>query len=323
MVFDRKGVLRNKKEMRSVLIFLVIQFTFFELYPQTLIDCTGKIRSGQLFTNETELNEWLIICKNDTTALFDCLNKNLSDSLLSDKLANSIFLIKTLSVKSSSEKVKRAAVKLFLSISRAKDSGISVLSVNSLKSYSSAYFDNSDIGSISVLIEKYPVVYKESVELAGYIGNPEFLSKMREVFPDSRSFSKAEKWASYKAMARLGDKEAIDYCIQRVSSLPLNDQVIDILYPDLIYIHRKEAFNVIIKALNSDETLCSSSNPDSDFRIVCGYRIMELLAPVIVDFPVNVLPSGDLDTKDYKKSLQKVREWFKQKGDNYTITNSF
>jgi hypothetical protein len=50
---------------------------------------------------------------------------------------------------------------------------------------------------------------------------------------------------------------------------------------------------------------------------------MELLAPVIVDFPVKTDATGQLATEDYDHALQVVRKWFinnteyKMKEDSY------
>jgi hypothetical protein len=244
------------------------------------------------------------------------------DSLESDKITPLSYLVKNLSINSATEGVRKAGIKFFLTLSKSKDSGVSILAIKSLKSFHQTDFDKTAIDSICVLIEKYPTVYKETVELAGMLDNQLLLAKIREVFPNSRNFSKPERWASYKALARLGDKDALDFCIKKIAALPVNDEVIDAIYPDLIYIHKKEAFHVLIKALNSDEKLCTSNNPNAEGKILCGFRIMELLAPEIADFPVNILPSGDIDSKDYKKSLQKVRKWFIKNGNNYTIMNN-
>jgi len=309
--------------MKSFYVVLLLVLPISNLYPQSQIDCSKSLKKESVFTNEVELKEWLKAYKNDTVNILECLKERAFDSVFISSLPTSIYLIKNLSINSSNKKIKEAAIKFFLSTSKSKIPDVSLASVNALKFYPAIYYDDVDIDAILELIEKHPSVYKESVELAGYLGNPKFLIKIKEIFPGSRNFSKQERWASYKALARLGDNEAMDFCIKRISSLPINDQVIDVLYPDLIYIHRKEAFDLIIKALNSDDLLCTSSNPNSDSKIVCGYRIMELLAPVIVDFPVKVLPSGDLDTKDYKKTLNDVRVWFSKNGNSYSISNKY
>lgn len=308
--------IKNKTMMKSIMLSLLMLLSFSNLFSQP--DCSSKI-----FTNEVELNEWLGFYKNDTVSLLNCIREHSSDSIITEKLPDAIYLIKNLAIRSSNDKVINVAIKFFLATCKSKKSGISTLSINALKRYPSVYFDNSDIDSIAVLIEKYPLIFKESVELAGYLGNSKFLTTIHNVFPSSRTFSKPERWATYKALARLGDQEALDYCVGRISSLQLNDQVVDAVYPDLIYIHRKEAFELLIKALNSDENLCSSSNPNNDGKILCGYRIMEMLAPEIENFPVKVLPSGDLDSKDYRKTLYDVRAWFEKNRNSYVIINKY
>jgi len=312
-----------RNTFRYILVSVIMLSLSSNLYPQKCKVCATKIKKGQIFSEQKELKEWLKRCSNDTLALFSCIAENYTDSLLADRVSPAMYMVKELSLSSKEKTVRGVAINLFLALSKSKDSGVSMLAVKSLKSFSADDFAAAAIDSVASIIEKYPSVYREMVELAGCIGHQSFISTIQRVFPSSRSFSKPERWATYKALARLGDKESLDYCIKRVSSLPLNDQVVEVLYRDLIYIHQKEAFDVLIKALYSDERLCSSSNPNSDGRIVCGYRIVELLAPVIKDFPVKVLTSGDLDTNDYKKTLEEVKAWFLEHGDSYTIISSF
>ncbi len=307
--------------MRTFLLGLIIISICPRGFSQESKAIPSRINASNIFTTEKELKDCLNLCDNDTVKLFFALSNCKIDSLPEDKLLNSISLLKNLAVRRSSEAVKTAAINFFLASVKSKSSGVSTLSFKALNGIPSRCFKNESIDSISSLIVKHPLLYKESVLLSGYIGTPVFIESIKSVFPNSRAFSKHERWASYKALARLGDKEALEFCLKRVSTLPLNDQVVDILFPDLIYIHRKEAFDILIKALNSKETLCSSSNPNSDNKIVCGYRIMEMLAPEIENFPVKVLPSGDLATTDYVKALNEIRAWFLSVGSNYSIIN--
>ena len=72
----------------------------------------------------------------------------------------------------------------------------------------------------------------------------------------------------------------------------------------------------------SDQTNCHSADNDNPTSILCGYRIMEQLAPVIKDYPLTLDASGDVKTNDYKKSLELIRNWLKQNKDIYIIDNS-
>jgi hypothetical protein len=95
----------------------------------------------------------------------------------------------------------------------------------------------------------------------------------------------------------------------------LNSYLVSYVLSDLIYTRRKAALDYCVALLYSDDELCRSPNPDYDGSIVCAYRIIELLAPVIVDFPIQVNPSIGLETDDYPKTLQSIRDWFKQNPD--------
>jgi hypothetical protein len=48
---------------------------------------------------------------------------------------------------------------------------------------------------------------------------------------------------------------------------------------------------------------------------------MELLAPVIVDFPVKTDITGQLETDDYPAALQTVRKWFVNNNMEYNMRN--
>lgn len=304
--------------MRCLLIGIFSLFLYSTVLSQESAKVIQKVNSKKIFANERELNEWIALCKGDTAILVNSLALSRLDSLPSEKLVSSLYLIKSIALKKSSYRVKNSAVKLFLFTTKSKHSVVSTLSVKALCSFSGKYYDVTSIDSLSSLMNN-DKLYSDAVLLTGYTDNPLFIERIKQQFPNSRSFTKQERWASYKALARLGDKESLDYCIQRISSMTLNDQVVDILYPDLIYIHKKEAFSVIIKALYSDEKLCSSTNPNSDQNIVCGYRLMELISPFIKNFPIKLLTSGDLDVKDYSKALKDVRDWFDKMKDSYEI----
>lgn len=305
--------------MKYILVSIFSLLLYTATLSQESIKVTERIDSRRIFANENELMEWIALCKGDTVILINSLSRCTLDSLKEENLSNSLYLIKVAALKHSSLGVKKSTVNLFLTTAKSKYSAVSTLSMKVLNGFPSSCFDITSIDSLSSLIKKNKTLYKDALILAGYTNNPVFIERIKQVFPNSRNFTKQERWATFKALARLGDKESLDYCLQRISSMPLNDQVVDVLYPDLVYIHKKETFDLIIKALSNNDKLCSSTNPNSEQNIVCGYRLMELIAPFIKNFPIKILPSGDLDTKDYPKALKDVRDWFDNVKDSYEI----
>ena len=52
-----------------------------------------------------------------------------------------------------------------------------------------------------------------------------------------------------------------------------------------------------------------SANADSEENILCGYRVLEYIAPVMIDFPLPVDEFGELEIDDYEAGLEEVRQW--------------
>jgi hypothetical protein len=118
----------------------------------------------------------------------------------------------------------------------------------------------------------------------------------------------------------MGDKEQTEWCVQMVKKAPVNSGLVENVLPDLVYTRQKEAIDYCVELLFSDEKLCAAPNPELSERIPCAYRIIELLAPVIENFPVKVNPSIGLESDDYPKTLQTVREWLKEHKEYKIIT---
>ena len=161
-------------------------------------------------------------------------------------------------------------------------------------------------------------ITEDQVLTAGYLQLRETMSTLQNI-GNERTTPRTIRWAAYKALARMGDETALAFLISQVERNGMNDDVVAILVPDLIYTQQRQAFDVLIEALYDDTPLCLSSNPDNEVAILCGYRIMEMLAPVIKDFPLELEASGDIKTDSYERSLQELRRWFEQRRTTYEI----
>ena len=119
------------------------------------------------------------------------------------------------------------------------------------------------------------------------------------------------KWNSLLALARLGDNNALNIVLEKVKKAGVNDDVVDALFPDLIYTQQRRAFDYLVSVLYSDDANCQSPDPESSSTMNCACRVIEMLAPIIKDFPLKVEPGGDLATDNYLSALITVRDWFK------------
>ena len=131
------------------------------------------------------------------------------------------------------------------------------------------------------------------------------------------------KWNLALALARMGDEKALNYCLEKVKKASIDNQIVGYVLPDLLYTRQKAAVDYCVELLYSDEKQCRSANPDSPEAIPCAYRIIELLSPVIIDFPVKVNPAIGLESDNYPETLQSVREWLKANPDYKIRTDNF
>jgi hypothetical protein len=160
---------------------------------------------------------------------------------------------------------------------------------------------------------------KELVLLAGFIGHPACRATLEGLAYSPAPNRRRLQWHANLALSRMGDNSAMSWCLSQIDRIGINDDVTYELLPGLVYTRQRRMFEYLITVLNSDEKLCTSSNPDSDESILCGYRVMEYLAPVVGGYPLKQHPSGDIDTRDYHKALLSVREWFAKRNGNYEI----
>ena len=160
---------------------------------------------------------------------------------------------------------------------------------------------------------------KELVLLAGFIGNDSCRVTLEELANSTLPSHRRLLWHVNLALARMGDNYAGKWCLSQIEFIGINDDVTNELLPGLIYTRQRRSFEFLITVLNSDDKLCSSNNPDSNEPMLCGYRVMEYLAPAIKNYPLKQLPSGDIETKDYHKALLTTREWFSKKNGTFEI----
>jgi hypothetical protein len=111
--------------------------------------------------------------------------------------------------------------------------------------------------------------------------------------------------------------------LDRVKKLPVNDNVVYEIFPDLIYARQMEAISYLTRVLFSDENNCESADAENATKIPCAYRVMEQLAPVSEGYPLELGESGDVKTKDYTAALKKVREWFRKQKDYKIIRDTY
>ena len=160
------------------------------------------------------------------------------------------------------------------------------------------------------------------IKLVGFFEMMELQSELLTLSQSSTE-GKVERWSALLALARMGDEQAISNIMNRLQRIPVSDDVVYQLFPDLVYTRARPVLNYLIEALNSDAKNCHTAIEEKDASIPCGYRIMEMIAPAIKDYPLKLDESGDVITTDYVMALQTVRTWLKGNGEYEILRDKF
>jgi hypothetical protein len=216
---------------------------------------------------------------------------------------------------------RRLAINILLKGCSDKDGAIMGQNLAYLKGFTLNDFDNESLQMVNLKLSNHRVAhYKDYVLLAGFLGTGKDI--LYQKFLDEH-ITPGTKWYISLALARMGNQEQITSCLAQVKKMLINDNLVDYVIPDLIYIRQRESINYCIEVLNNKEKLCHSLNPDISERINCGFRVIEMLAPVIENVPITRDDTGIVFTDSYDSLLDKVRQWFSDNPDYMLKKNTF
>ena len=211
---------------------------------------------------------------------------------------------------------------LLIEACKDKDSGNSGAASLALTQFNRNDFSEEACDSLLNLLKTSPYYLERIIQLVGFIDPGGAKEYLRETFLNNPSINKKKQWAAHLALARMGESTSMHFCLGQIKTEPVNDNVVYYLFPDLLYTRQEAAIQFMLDEILTDEKKCFSSNPDSEAKIICAYRIMELIAPVISNFPLQVTGYGELEIDDYDLALKTVRDWINSKPE-LQINNDF
>lgn len=271
-----------------------------------------EVRSGKIESIPLQ-----ILLPENATATFALLNPYLNDSASAVR-AKAYEITQLASSRSTSPSIRIEGVSALTHSCGDKNFQNVELGLSYLELFSKKDFSKTAIDGIRSCLKIKTTSLDQLIKLAGFLNLKELIEEIRPYSQPGNS--RQIRWATLLSLARMGDSQALQDLMQRVTKLPINDDVVYKLFPDLIYTRQRQAVDYLIKALNGDEKKCMSADSEKETEIICGYRIMEQLAPIIEGYPITLDQSGDLQTNDYANALTTVRQWFNKHKD-YTILN--
>lgn len=167
-------------------------------------------------------------------------------------------------------------------------------------------FSEDDKEKLKTIIQKNGSHVQEWIKIAGFLQLCDFLEAIRYNYKDGT----ANKRALNLALTRCGVPEKVASLLRNVKELSITDDFVYNIAPQLIYTRQRSIVDHLFKIIVEDLGNCNSSG-EYTMAISCSYRLMEMLSPIIIDFPFKLKTSGDLDTSDYKFALETVKKWYK------------
>ena len=298
--------------IRLVLFFHCILFSTTLFAQQHILEAYFlQIRAGKSPSLPLEASK-----KDNAAIILNILPLYLSDSTLTVR-AHALSLTNLIGTESNLSTIRVKAVQQLISAVKDQDSGTVGSALLFLTGFKKNDFTKPNLDTLYSIFRHKPSHLNILIRLMGYL---EILPAKNDLFNMSQdqSLARKDRWTAMLALARMNDEQAINDILNRVKRMPLTDAVVYEIFPDLIFTRRPEAISFLVEAIYNDAKNCESANSDSAERIPCAYRIMEMLAPVIANYPLKQNASGDIETADYMGALQQVRNWFKN-NKNYTI----
>lgn len=121
------------------------------------------------------------------------------------------------------------------------------------------------------------------------------------------------------ARVRSGDADRRANLLKNVRQYNIEDDFTYSVVPLLVYTRQREVLDYLWQQLITENLRCSPSDAETSGRIDCAYRIAEVIAPAIIDFPVTTDEEGNLITDDYRSALQEIRRWYAAHSKDYQI----
>lgn len=295
-----------------------IFFMFLLLTPQMALAQIAEYLDDIRVNGKTKVTPEYLWKTTDVVALTEQLNTYVHDSVTD--VADEAYNIVALAGRNSDNTVGRqAAVRFLASGLNNGSSRIVSNNIGRLRHFGKTDVDTTAQRLIEERLNKWNAIYYEQVaKMAAKlgVGYEQILSRQMM----DKDADVEITWAMHLAMARLGEQRDIDFVARRATSIPYEyvEDIMRLIIPELIYTRQKPCIDVCVKILQDDGCKCASGNPNVDAKILCGYRIMELLAPAVKGFPYAASATGMIETDDYEEALRVVRKWFAD-NPNYEV----
>ncbi|RJE71207.1 hypothetical protein [Reichenbachiella sp. MSK19-1] len=300
--------------MRKIIYQLALMTIVFQTQAQSITKSLDQYMTQVRGGSYDPIPSKILKTKEVATLLTE-LNRYQQDTVPKIR-AKAYAIAKSVGQQSNQASIRSQAVSVLTKGLQDKDSGIIDAVMEGLSGFVVQDFAAQDKETIGQYIDSTAIHLDTALKLAGWLQLSAYKSAIGQIIQSDASFT--DKWAARLALCRMGDQQSTAYLLTKLSRAPMDDDFVYDFVPGLVYTRNPEIFKYLEGIIQSDKANCMSADPDSNKKILCGYRVMEYIAPVIIDFPLPVDEFGELMVADYEQSLQEVRAWLDQH-DTYEI----
>ena len=201
---------------------------------------------------------------------------------------------------------------------KSQNSGKVSIAISALKSYDQDEFNDEARSELGMLIDDRSRHLDDLIMVAGWLG----LIEEIEAYENSKERHPQKIYQRLQiAKLRAGNLAKLDNFLKNVKKVPINDDFNYTIAPLVVYTRQKKAIDYVLEVIMMRNSACSPADAESYGRIDCAYRLVEMIAPVIDEFPYELTKSGDIKTSNYESMLEEVRTWIDSNKNSYSINN--
>jgi hypothetical protein len=209
------------------------------------------------------------------------------------------------------DKLIEHAIQIFLFATQHPDASVKNIGISALKKVDGKYYTTNNHNQLLMYLEDLKSKPIELVKIAGAVKDDLLIEKLKLFRKEQNRYNPKFNWNVQLALAKQRDSDALNFLYKKLKNVPINDAFIYGTMQDILYTKHKRLYTIIIDAFLEENIQCRPTNPNISTQIDCAYNMLRFLAPVIKGIPIELRRSGSIKTRDHKKTLQKVRDWFK------------
>lgn len=275
----------------------------------------AQLRSGQVITAD----RGKILSSANYKEVADALGKYTADTVLAVRYEALNLLVQS-AQKSKDKAIIKKSIHAVIR-NAVMNNTINNQVLNLLKRYSTQDFENGELQEMKALLESQDNNIGNLAKIYAFAAGPLAQNDLKGLLAKP-ALNKNDKKDLKLALVRSGDEVYAGKMNEILKQQVVNDELIYSALPDILYTRNKEMFTWLLNAVMSDAKKCSSANNDDPAPMICAYRLIEQLAPQLLNFPVKINDKGEIESKDLTKSLVEVRDWITKNKESVEIDRS-